>query len=80
MNNLTCFPFLGTEWFVRLLKTANFNSQNVIQRNQAFSVAAGPTAVPKEACASWFPKVSARRVVAVACGGQHVIALFAGEH
>lgn len=80
MKELTCLSFLGTALYVQWLKAANVSSQNMIPRDQAFSIAAGPTAVPKEACASWFPNVSARRVVAVACGGQHVLALFAGEH
>lgn len=35
--------------------------------------------MPREACSSWFSAVAARRVAAVACGGQHVIALLAGE-
>eukprot|EP00903_Cladosiphon_okamuranus_P005884 g5820.t1 len=46
----------------------------------ALSAVGGPTPVPREACSSWFPTMAARRVAAVACGGQHVIALLAGEH
>eukprot|EP00752_Nemacystus_decipiens_P007119 g6377.t1 len=47
---------------------------------QAISAVAGPTPVPREACSSWFPTMAARRVAAVACGGQHVIAVLAGDH
>ncbi|CAN0090766.1 unnamed protein product [Ectocarpus fasciculatus] len=45
----------------------------------ALSAVAGPTPVPREACSSWFPTLAARRVAAVACGGQHVVALLAGD-
>ncbi|CAM9411965.1 unnamed protein product [Ectocarpus sp. 13 AM-2016] len=45
----------------------------------ALSAVAGPTPVPRETCSSWFPTLAARRVAAVACGGQHVFVLLAGD-
>ncbi|CAM9808914.1 unnamed protein product [Ectocarpus sp. 6 AP-2014] len=45
----------------------------------ALSAVAGPTPVPRETCSAWFPTLAARRVAAVACGGQHVFALLAGD-
>ncbi|CAN0133254.1 unnamed protein product [Ectocarpus sp. 4 AP-2014] len=45
----------------------------------ALSAVAGPTSVPRETCSSWFPTLAARRVAAVACGGQHVFVLLAGD-
>ncbi|CAM9331727.1 unnamed protein product [Ectocarpus sp. 12 AP-2014] len=45
----------------------------------ALSAVAGPTPVPRETCSSWFPTLATRRVAAVACGGQHVFVLLAGD-
>lgn len=47
--------------------------------SQALSALAGPTPVPREVCSSWFPALAARRVAAVACGGQHILVLLAGD-
>ncbi|CAM9859255.1 unnamed protein product [Scytosiphon promiscuus] len=47
---------------------------------EALSAVAGPTPVPKEVCSAWFPTLAGRRVSAVACAGQHVIVVLAGDH
>ncbi|CAM9443167.1 unnamed protein product, partial [Choristocarpus tenellus] len=44
------------------------------------SALSGPTAIPREACASWLPALATRCVTAIACGGQHIIVLAAGDH
>ncbi|CAM9295602.1 unnamed protein product [Hapterophycus canaliculatus] len=46
----------------------------------ALSAVAGPTPVPREVCSSWFPTLAGRRVSAVACAGQHVVVVLAGDH